>query len=223
MERSGGGILSEPGILAEIGKVITAEVLAQGGTDDDVRAILTNRELQQQMAALTIAARPNAEEDSGSDASPEKTYPVTVPEGVTFMGMVREGWYDILYNKDLMDDHLSDRNLGPTGSFNLELLHFGYDISIETAEKNIRELNYKPATLGMLLAFGAKYLDEIQFPVICLGTHFWHLYSFMCYLPFVEITEENKKRMMGVGYCKHGYRGHCRWLVYREAPRTMAY
>ncbi|OGH64622.1 MAG: hypothetical protein A2821_04160 [Candidatus Magasanikbacteria bacterium RIFCSPHIGHO2_01_FULL_41_23] len=92
MARPKSDLLSWEGSWHEIAKAIANAVLTQGGTDEDVRAILKNKQLATDIAKLLIAARPGAVETA--------SYSVTVSDR-TLAEMIEAGHYDWV-NSDIM-------------------------------------------------------------------------------------------------------------------------
>lgn len=214
MGRPKSDLLGGLGTWFEIAKAITAEVLAQGGTDDDVRAILKNHELRQQMAALIIAANPNAQKKSGSGASPETTYPVTVLADRTIEEMVKAGRYD-WKNEDITSKYFPD--VGEIGDFALELVHFGHDISTEDAIVGIRQRGLEPAFIGQTLSFGEKY-PKVQrnFPVVGLGSSCVGSRGRRS-SPCLDVS--GRERYLGLGWIGNVWSGGCRFLAFRKVVK----
>ena len=214
MGRPKSDLLSGLGTWFEIAKAITAEVLAQGGTDDDVRAILKNHELRQKMAALIIAARPNAEKDSGSGASPETTYLVTVRKDRTLVQMIEAGKYDWV-NSDITSERFPD--IGPDGEYELVLVHFNRVVSTEEALAEIRRRGLDPATLVQLLALGENFPDvQRQFPVIALGSCCVLSGGYRC-SPCLSVS--GHRRRLNLDWLGDGWHGDCRFLAFRKVAK----
>lgn len=209
MGRPKSDLLSGLGTWFEIARAITAEVLSLGGTDDNVRAILTNPGLKRQIAQL-IVARPNAEKDSGSGA-PATVYPVTVRKDRTLAQMVGAGRYD-WKNEDITSEYFPD--IGELGDYELELVHVARDASTEEAIAEIRSRGLEPAFIGMLLAFGERY-PEIQrdFPVVALGSVCVLSRGFR-YSPCLDVR--GRERRLRLGWFGLGWGGHCRFLAFRR-------
>lgn len=77
-------------------------------------------------------------------------------------------------NYDQVDPHIhsEDFSVEWLGSCQVQLVHFGYELSTDEVLKQLRCMNLAPVTVGVILALGAKYPElQKQFPIVALGSH----------------------------------------------------
>lgn len=207
MGRPKSDLLSGLGTWFEIAKAITAEILAQGGSDDDVRTILKNHELRQQMAALIIAANPNVQKKSGSGT---ETYPVVVPADRMLIQRIEAGKYDWV-NSDITPERFPD--LGKPGEYALEFVHLNKVVSTEAALAEIARRGLVAGDIGQLLALGEKYPElQRKFPIIALRS--------VCvdsggnrYSPY--LNQNSRDRNLNLNWIDNDWNENCRFLAFR--------
>ncbi|MBI4090447.1 MAG: hypothetical protein HY422_00305 [Candidatus Komeilibacteria bacterium] len=167
MARQKSDILSGMGSGYEIVKAIADEVKNLGGGDDDLRRILSEPSLR---TTIGKAIMHNGSEVSTSGAT---TYPVTIDYADTFEQRLASGRYD-WKNSDIKEKNFPIKGEG-TVERNLELAHYGKDMSTDAVLAAIDAQGYRPATIEELLAFGAKYPElQREFPIVALGSVWRH-------------------------------------------------
>lgn len=97
------------------------------------------------------------------------TYPLTINYERSVKDAVKFGRYD------WANGNINTRNFQTkrTGKANIvvELIHFNKNISTDQALSELDRMEYLPAKLYELLAFGKKYPDiQREFPVVALGS-----------------------------------------------------
>ncbi len=153
MARQKSDFVSALGVAFEIFKAIAEEVYALGGTDNDIRRILKERTLCQQIAKLLAA---NVREG----------YLLNV-YGHGINELVRQGRYDYA-NTNIRDGNFQPDQMHQTEFF---LRHFGKVMSTDAVLRALDKDGLRPATMPELLEFGI-YQPEVQtyFPIVALGS-----------------------------------------------------
>lgn len=155
MARQKSEFVSALGTAFEMVKLIAEEVYALGGSDNDLRRIIKDRKLRQQIAKLLVT---NLGEG----------YPLDV-FGHSIDELVKQG------NYDWANDSINDRNFKADEMHQTEvfLKHFGQSMSTEAVLKALDADGLRPATMSELLEFGIRYPElQRQFPIVALGS-FW--------------------------------------------------
>jgi hypothetical protein len=101
-------------------------------------------------------------------------YRVSIPYGQSIEQLLEMGHYDIPspYLNDL-DFQRTDR--GGEWVREIELVHFGRNISTDDALGGIEQRGLRPSNVTELLTFGASHPDvQREFPVVALGEIFPH-------------------------------------------------
>lgn len=201
-------LLSGLGTAFEVLKRIVDAVRAQGGSDDDVRTILKNHELRQQMAALIIAANPNVQKKSGSGT---ETYPVVVPADRMLIQRIEAGKYDWV-NSDITPERFPD--LGKPGEYALEFVHLNKVVSTEAALAEIARRGLVAGDIGQLLALGEKYPElQRKFPIIALRSVCVGSYGNRC-SPY--LFQDGRDRDLNLRWIVDDWDEDCRFLAFRK-------
>lgn len=186
MARTKSEFLKSFGTAFEVFKAITDEVTNRGGTDDDLRRVLSDSSLRKQVAELIVngQAVSTATKIAAALSNP---YTVPVNYGRKLKTAVKVGKYD--WNNDYYDGQdWSDWKTPdddplevPKGRAAVEkellLFHigayFGDDKLHDTKEvlAAVAKLGLKAEAVPELLTFGEKNPDvQREFPVIALGS-----------------------------------------------------
>lgn len=156
MARPKSEFLSAFGTVFQIFKTVSDEVLNLGGNDEDIRQILTNKGLAQELAKLIVG---NAVE----------VFQVVVDYSQTLADMIAACNLDWV-NPDITQEHFPISGNGVV-ELKAELIHFRETMSTNIVLKDLDRQGYRPATLPEPLAFGAKYPEkQREFPVVALGS-----------------------------------------------------
>ncbi len=167
MARQRSEFLSAFGVAFEIFKAIADSVKARGGNDDDLRRVLSSRELAEDIGRIIV-------EDSVAEKLRvlRTFFHIVVDYKQTTEEMVAAGKYKYV------DPHITHENFphgrGGTGLREITevtLVHFGVPLSSEDAARIIARMGYVPATIHQLLAFGTAYPEEQgNYSVVALGS-----------------------------------------------------
>lgn len=153
MARQKSEFVSAVGTAFEMIKLIAEEVYAFNGSDNDLRRILKEPRLRQDIAKLLV---------SGDGV----VYPVEIMAN-SIAELVGRGNYE-WYCRDI-----NDRNfrVDPDHKAEIVLKNFPWMMTTKGVQGEMLKLGLRPATMCELLAFGAKYPDiQRQFPILALGS-----------------------------------------------------
>lgn len=163
MARPKSELLSYSGIVFEITKAIVNEVLDLGGTDEDLRKVLKDKNLCRKIAELLVQSK----------SAIVATFHVVVDYSKSLQEMVSEGCYDWV-NNEITPEHFSVEGDGQQEK-DIVLFHFGRYISSEDAIVEMEKEGYRPARIEDLLALGASQPEiQKQFPIVALGSVWRH-------------------------------------------------
>lgn len=160
MARQKSLFLSAFGTAFEIWKALVEAVIAKGGTDDDLRRILTDETLRDKIADLIVAKVAEAT---------DPIFKVEVDYGLSLAEMIKAGRYD------WMDGGITPERLPVSGEGKaevaLELVHLNRLASTDEVLAELDRRGLRPATPPEHLAFGAKFPDlQRQFQIVALGS-----------------------------------------------------
>ncbi|MDQ5938885.1 MAG: hypothetical protein QG603_824 [Patescibacteria group bacterium] len=153
MARQKSEFVSALGTTFEMIKLIAEEVYSLGGNDNNMRTILKDHKLRQQIAKLLVT-------------NLGEVYPLDV-FGHSIDELVKQG------NYNWADDSINDRNFKADEMHQTEvfLKHFGQNMSTETVLKALDADGLRPATMSELLEFGSRYPElQRQFAIVALGS-----------------------------------------------------
>jgi hypothetical protein len=101
-----------------------------------------------------------------------RTYRVSIPYERSTEQLLEMGHYDIT-SPYLNDLDFQRTVCGRDRMFEIEMVHFGRNISTDDALAGIEQQGLRPSNVTELLAFGASYPDvQREFPVVALGEIF---------------------------------------------------
>jgi len=161
MSRKGnkGEFVSALGIIFEIIKKISDAIKAFGGSDDDLRRVLTENGLAKKIAEVIMAGKQKVQE----------TYKVMVDYGLSLSEMIKFGNYG-WFNDDITDKNFPLQGTGKQES-ELVLVHLNRNATTTEVREYMKEQGLEPAKIEHLLAFGATYPElQREFPIIALGS-----------------------------------------------------
>ena len=153
MARQKSEFVSALGTAFEMIKLIAEEVYALGGSDNDLRRIIKDRKLRQQIAKLLVA-------------NLGEVYPLDV-FGHSINDLVKQGNYG-WSNSDINDGNFQADEMHQS---EVILKHFDKDMSTEAVLKALDADGLRPATMSELLELGIRYPElQKQFPIVALGS-----------------------------------------------------
>lgn len=152
--------LSAFGTAMEVFRAIVNAVLERGGSDDDLRRILTSKKLAGAIADIIVGAK----------QAVENAFRLTVDYDLSVEDMVKFGKYDWA-NSDITSGHFPVARQGKS-EVKAELVHLNRCFSSGDEVLNeLDRLGYRPADLAEDLAFGAAYPEEQRkYPIVALGS-----------------------------------------------------
>lgn len=180
MARKKSEFLSALGTMMEMWKVIVAAVFNLGGSDDDLRRILTDKSLAGKIAEVIMTNGKTVAKTLGD------TYHVTVDYTRSLAEMIVAGRYDWA-NSDINGKNfpierpelVAQTGKGPyrtpeptTGSIvELVLIHLDRVVSTADVLRYFHENNLRPGDLPTLLALAESNPGlQQEFPIIALGS-----------------------------------------------------
>ena len=181
-------ILSGSGNAFEIIKTIVNEVKNRGGSDDDVRRILSDRALQIRIGNLIMGIN---KPDTVLDPN---VYPVEIDYSDTFKQRLDAGRYD-QKGHGITKSNFSVKGDGKIWR-DLRLVCYNKHMSNDSVLAAIEAQGYRPATIEELLAFGVSYPEvQLEFPILALGST-WYSFSESCYFAPCLCGGDNNKRCL---------------------------
>ncbi len=200
MSRERSQFLSSSGIAFQIFKTIADEVLAAGGNDDDLRRVLSDKELATKIARVIMDG--------------PQCLKVMVDYGQTLRKMVLAGEYDRV-NDDITSKHFPVRGSGRK-EVEITLFHFNRLISSGDAIAQMAKAGYRPALAEELLALGVAYKKlQKQFPIVALGS-VWRNPDGGRDMPCLDWWD-GLGRYLGLGWFEYDWNGRCRFAAVRNA------
>lgn len=195
--------VSALGTAFEIFKAIAQEVYTLGGSDGDMRRILKERALCQQIAKLLVV-------------NLGEVYPVNI-FGKGIDELVKQG------NYDWVNDSINDRNFKADEMHQTEIFlkHFEQNMSAEAVLKALDADGLRPATMSELLEFGIRYPElQRQFPIVALGS----VWQYISGKPFEWGSKRHvgylfsgvDERKLGLRRLDVDWNGHCRFAAVRK-------
>jgi hypothetical protein len=155
-------LLSTWGILWEIARVLVNAVLDRGGSDEDLRRILSDKKMLADLADRIMAVPPAK--------FLVATYKVMIDYGRSIVDSVKAGKYDWV-NEAITDANFPNTEFDQVGGEKeIGLFHFKRNISSEDVIASMKAEGFRPATMRELLGFG-EHNPELQreFPIVALG------------------------------------------------------
>jgi hypothetical protein len=155
MSRENSEFLSGFGTAFQIFKAISDAVLAAGGNDNNLRQVLSDKNLVSKIANLIVGER--------------NVFRVVVDYGQVLVEMIQAGKYDWI-NNDITSDHFPITGTGQKEE-EITLFHFNRSISSDDAIVEMAKKGFRPADPPEILALGAEHPElQKQFPIVALGS-----------------------------------------------------
>lgn len=200
MPRKNSEFVKAGGAVFQIIKALAEAVHARGGSDDDLRRVLSDKTLADKVAEILVGKR---EAD---------TYPVTIDYGKSVEEMIEAGHYDWVHpNINVTNFPVSDTGVVEV---NLELVHLGRSVSSEVVLAHLEANGLRPATFAESLAFGVTYPEiQRQFPVVVLGSS-WGVSVGLRDGPY--LVRCHRGRGLYLDWCEGGWDDICRFLALRK-------
>ena len=147
MARKKSEFVKASGTVFEIIQKLSSAVTNLGGSDDDLRKLLSDKKLRRAVAEMLVG-------ESGDITS--------------LAEMIVAG------NYDWVNDNITEKNFSIDPSRftteNTKVFHFDKSMTTAEVERAIRKEGYEPAGLEHLLAYGAENPDEQRkHPIVALG------------------------------------------------------
>jgi hypothetical protein len=217
--------LSALGIMWEIWKSLTDEILSLGGDDEAIRLIETDDDLRLQIAELVMAKARGIKDAAKQIVSPYLTsvHDLVIDFSQDLGQMIAAGKYDWT-NSDITAEHFPLNGAGKR-KVRVELLHFNqYFKNGDEAIAKLKEVNdwlaqqganyrYRFACIEELLVLGASQPDlQRQFPIAALGS-IWHHAGDR---DFAYLYRNDAKRSLRLRFLGGDFRDLWRFAVVRE-------
>ncbi len=149
--------VSAAGKVFELIKKLSDEVRNLGGSDEDLRRILSDSSLTRQLAELIVGSNANV-------------FPLVIDYTQSLAEMVATGKYSAgAVNTNITEEHFPVE----TGEANVQsvLVHLDRTVDSDQVLRELDKRGLRPATMVELLAFGAQHPDaQRQFPIVALGS-----------------------------------------------------
>lgn len=191
--------VSSAGTVFELVKALSDEVNSLGGSDDDLRRILSDKSVAREMAELLVG-------------KPElQSYPLTINRERSRSEMVKAGRYDYV------NSNITEENSPVVeGEAEVEavLVHLDRVASDEEVLAEMERLGLRPATMDELNAFGEQHPDrQREYPIIALGS----VWAGRDGRRLVGcLWEGGLGRGLRLVWLGDGWRAYCRFLAVRK-------
>ncbi len=196
-------LLSALGKLFEIFKAFVDEVKNQGGTDEDISRILTDKKVCQEMVGLLLKKAGNV-----ADAAIR----LFVDYTRSLAEMLKDGRFDSV-NPDITEKHFPITKR-PNGKVEMKMFHFNRPISSEQAIQEMDKEGYRPAELPEGLAYVQANPDEQRkYPIVLLGS-VWHYWYGDRHVPY--LGRWAGERYLGLGWFEFDWNECYRFLAVRK-------
>lgn len=193
------GFVSAAGTLFEIVKALSEEIDDLGGSDDNLRRLLSDKALLRHVAELLVA-------------KPESNFfRLTVDYSMSLAEMVAAGGYDV------PNPNITPENF-PVGEGEGEvaavIVHLGRYASDEEVLGNIEHQGLRSATMVELLAFGSQYPKyQREYPIAALGS-IWDSPQGRRNVGY--LWGGPGVRALGLDWLNEGWFANCRFLAVRK-------
>lgn len=185
------------GTAFEIWKALVEAVFARGGTDDDLRRILREKSLREELAKLIVRVR--------------NTFRAVVDYANAFHLEVANGTYDYA-NPNITHLNFPTDKRG-TEEVDLELLHFDRGMTSEEVLRECDRLGYRAANARETLAFGRTHKEEQRkYPIVALGSS-CVVYG---YRHVLVLYSDSTYRYLNLYWFDDGWYSFYRFLVVRK-------
>lgn len=219
MPRKKSEFLKSFGLVMEIWKAIIEAVLMLGGSDDDLRRIVTQKGLAVEIAKVIMAkAMATIQPITQVAAVAAKEVSAVFKAMVEYAQPTYEDlktafdWVDSDYRAAKFE--AIDRCKGVArvaGELTLHYVHLGRDASTDEILAEMDRLGFRPALYEELLAFGRQYPDEQRkYPVVALGST-WVISSGR--RGVAVLFGGGSGRYLSLGWYGVGWGGGCRFLA----------
>lgn len=190
-----GEFVSAAGIIFEIIKKISDAIRTLGGTDDDLRRLLTDGKLVKQVAELIMSGKKVVAD----------TYKVIVDYDKTLAEMISAGKYS--YDNKFRYENFPIQGAGQH-EVELVLVHLNRDATTKEVLEHLNSLGLEPAKIEHLLAFGAANPDvQREFRIAALG----FVWVEMGYRVYPCLSCEGGGRLLSVSYRDDGGQWNDNW------------
>jgi len=142
------------------------------------------------------------------------TYPLSVDYGRSVEDAVKAGRYD------WADSGITSKN-SPTerkAEVAVELIYFKLYISTDEALRELDRMDYRPAELHELLAFGEKYPEvQREFPIVALGSVLHDRFG-RRFVP--SLDRHGSGRILNLDWFEFGWSGIYRFAAVRHSTKA---
>lgn len=214
MAKKASEFLSAVGKFFEISKAFVDEVKNQGGTDEDVSRILTDRKVRQEMVGLLLKKAKSAVDGVVRVV----VQYATADRNRTLVEMISDCGFDWV-NSDITEKNFPIRIKGSIQygrqEVEMKLFHFNRNISSDNAIQEMDKEGYRPAELPELLAY-AKVNPDVQrkYPIVGLGS-VWQAWDGDRDVPCLWF--DGIERCLGLYWFEYGWYENDRFLAVRES------
>lgn len=158
MSREKSEFLSGFGTAFQIFKAISDAVLAAGGNDNDLRRVLSDKDLAPKIADLIVKA----------DMETKNVFRVVVDYAKSLEEMIEAGRYGTV-DDDITSDHFLITGSGQK-EVEITLFCFNRLISSTSVITEMKKEGFRPADPPELLALGTEHPElQTQFTIVALG------------------------------------------------------
>lgn len=211
MSRPKSEFLKAFGTSFEIFKAVADAVIGQGGSDDDLRRLLSDRVLRFKVAQLIVGEK-RTEADGAKNSS---VFSIAIQPHLSAADRIAAGHYD-WWNEDILKWRREDSPSEPRGE--VEELDLGRNLSTENALAEIDKRDYWPANIEELCDYGAKNPDaQRKHPIIALGSVFVGPVDGDRCSPF--LVELGAGRGLSLRWHVIGWGASCRFAAVRKNAR----
>ncbi|MEK7653189.1 MAG: hypothetical protein AAB358_01780 [Patescibacteria group bacterium] len=213
----------------QVFKALADEVLAAGGSDDDLRLLETDKNLKQRVAEMIITTRKVAEiftAQTARQAAEEASryvagkYNLVIDYTQSLADIITAGKYD-RENPDITAEHFPITGTGKQ-EVTVELLHFNRHFNNgDEVLAEIDKLGYRPAKIEELLALGAAQPElQRQFPIGALGST-WR--SAVGGRRFACLDGGSARRVLDLGWLGDDFYDFWRFAAVRKPARNASH
>ncbi|MFH1315615.1 MAG: hypothetical protein ABIH67_04420 [Candidatus Uhrbacteria bacterium] len=196
--------ISAFGTAWEIWKTIVEAVMSVGGSDDDLRRLLSDSERMTKVAQMIV---------SGNEDN-HKSFPITINYNQTLKQMIAAGKYDWT-NPDIIAKNFPIQGKGEA-VYELILVHLNRQATTRQVEEHLATQGLEPVRIEHLLAFGAANPNvQRQFPIIALGSG-WVSPRGRRGVPFLDRNGSLRDLNLDWGAPGNHWDASCRFLALRK-------
>ncbi len=221
MARKKSEFLSAYGVAFQVLKSITDAVLAEGGSDEDLRSLLSDSEKCRRVAMEIVGHKPREQKGTSyrGDVSPAATgfraEVIYVQPSYADLKKVFDCVYDGYKNAEFKPIDICKDVSVENREIEFELVHLNKDVSTDKALAELDKQGLCPALYEELLAFAAKYPElQKQFPIVALGSVC--RYDDDLYSPYVRWNDV--ERDLDFYWIDDGWCDRYRFLAVRKQP-----